>query len=128
MEEESLVNSDDDDIPIQAAASTYKRRDLHKNKGFYGNILPVYTIDEFKSHFRFEGLLNSVPRSTNHRKNSSTTRVWKAPIPLDKQVLAFVWFIANSEEIRSVAEGVAAMIWSLAAWNWKVLFVQKKLP
>ena len=24
------------------------------------------------------------------------------PIPLDKQALAFVWFIANSEVIRSV--------------------------
>ena len=33
----------------------------------------------------------------------------RPPIPLDKQVLAFVWFIANSEVIRSIAEGVAAI-------------------
>ena len=52
MEEESLVNSDDDFIPILTAVATYMRRDLHRNKDFYENILPAYTIDEFKSHFR----------------------------------------------------------------------------
>ena len=41
------------------------RRDLHRNKGFYENILPAYTIDEFKSHFRmtlgtFEALCRDV--------------------------------------------------------------------
>ena len=28
----------------------------------------------------------------------------RPPIPLDKQVFAFVWFIANSEVIRSVCD------------------------
>ena len=32
LEEESIVNSDDDNIPILAAAATYMRRDLHRNK------------------------------------------------------------------------------------------------
>lgn len=40
-EESSLVNSDDDDIPILAAVATYMRSDLHRNKGFYENILPA---------------------------------------------------------------------------------------
>ena len=52
LEEESLVNSDDDDITILAAVATYMRRDLHRNKGFCENILPAYAIYEFKSHFR----------------------------------------------------------------------------
>ena len=47
LEEENLVNSDDDDIPILAAVATYTRRDLHRNKGFYENLLPAYTINEF---------------------------------------------------------------------------------
>ena len=51
LEEESVVNSDDD-IPILAAVATYMRRDLHRNKDFYENVLPTYRIDEFKSHFR----------------------------------------------------------------------------
>ena len=50
LEEESLVNSDDDNIPILAAVSTYMWLDRQKSKGFYGNILPLYMIDEFKSH------------------------------------------------------------------------------
>ena len=52
LEEERLVNSDDDDILILAAAATYMRRNLHRSKGFYENILPTYTIDKFKSLFR----------------------------------------------------------------------------
>jgi len=65
MEEGNLVNSDDDDIPILAAIATYMRRDLHRNKSFYENILPAYTINEFKSHVRmtcgtFEALYREV--------------------------------------------------------------------
>ena len=52
LEEESLVNSDDDGIPILAAVATHMRCNLYRNKGFYENILPAYTIDEFKSHFK----------------------------------------------------------------------------
>jgi len=48
LEEENLVNSDDDNIPILAAVATYTRHDLHRNKGFYENILPACTIDELK--------------------------------------------------------------------------------
>ena len=51
VEEEDLLNSeDDDDTSILAAAATYLRRDLHRNEGFFENILPGYSIDEFKSH------------------------------------------------------------------------------
>ena len=34
LEEESLVNSDDDFIPILSAVATYMRRDLHRKQGF----------------------------------------------------------------------------------------------
>ena len=63
LEEDSLINSDDDNIPILglAAVATYMRRDLHRNKGFYENILRAYTINGCKSHFKmirgtFKGL------------------------------------------------------------------------
>ena len=42
LEEESLVNSDDDDIPILAAVATYMRRDLHRNKGFFLKIFCLH--------------------------------------------------------------------------------------
>ena len=34
LEEESLVNADDDFIPILTTVATYMRRDLHRNQGF----------------------------------------------------------------------------------------------
>ena len=52
LEKESLVNSEGDFIPILAAVAIYMRRDLHRSKGLYKNILPACTIDEFKSHRR----------------------------------------------------------------------------
>ena len=48
MEEESLINSDDDDIAIPASVATYMRLDLHQNQGLYANILPRHSVDEFK--------------------------------------------------------------------------------
>ena len=103
LKEESLVNSDDDDlIPILAAIATYTRRDLHRNQRFYENILPAYTTDEFKSHFRmtrgtFEPLCREVQATGRFPRQNAFGR---PPIPLDKQVLAFVWFIVNSKVIR----------------------------
>ena len=49
MEEENLIISKDDDIPILAEVATYMRHDLRRNQGFYENITPRYSIDEFKS-------------------------------------------------------------------------------
>ena len=102
MEEESLVNPDDDDIPILAAVATYMRRDLHGNIGFYENILPVYTIDSGT----FEALCREVQATGRVPQQHAFGR---PPIPLDKQVLAFIWFKANSEVIRSIAEEVASI-------------------
>ena len=66
MEEESLINSeDDDDTPILAAVATYMRHDLRRNQGFFENILPLYSIDEFTSHFRMTSGQNLMFSSTN---------------------------------------------------------------
>ena len=45
LEEESLVNSDDDDISILAAVATHMRRVLHRNKGFFMKILCLHIYD-----------------------------------------------------------------------------------
>lgn len=107
VEEEGLMNSEDDcEINILAAVATFMRRKLHRNEGYFEFALPTYSIDEFKSHFR-------MTRSTMEalcREVQTTGRVpqrhafGRPPIPLQKQVLAFVWFIANSEVIRSVSD------------------------
>ena len=104
LEEESLVNSDEDDISILVAVVTYMRRNLYRNKGFHENILPEYAIDEFKSHFR---MMTRGPFEALCREVQATGRVpqqhafGRPPIPLDKQVSAFVWFIANSVAVAN---------------------------
>ena len=83
--------------PIWGAIST-------EIKVFNENILPAYTVDQFESQFRmtrgtFELLCREVQATGRVPQQHAFGR---PPIPLDKQVLAFVWFIANSEVIRSV--------------------------
>ena len=58
-------------------------------------------IDELKSHFRiirgtFEALCQEVQATGRVPQQHAFGR---PPFPLDKQVLAFVWFMANSEVI-----------------------------
>ena len=105
VEKEGLLNlEDEDETPILAAVSSYMRRDLNRSEGFFENILPRYSLDEFKGHFRMtraslEALCREVQATGRAPQRQSYGR---PPIPLEKQVLAFVWFIANSEVMRSV--------------------------
>ena len=64
------------------------RRDLHKNKGFYENILPVYTIDEFMIPGTFEALCREVQATGRVPRPHAFGRPL---IHLDKQFLAFLW-------------------------------------
>ena len=105
-EEESLINSEDDAVEIFSVASTFTRRNLQRPEGYFELALPGYSLDEFKSHFRMtrstmEGLCRVVQATGRVPQRHSFGR---APIPLHKQVLAFVWFISNSEVFRSVSD------------------------
>lgn len=107
VEEKDLLSlEDDEETPILAAVSTYMRRDLNRSEGFFENILPRYSLDEFKGHFRMtraslEALCREVQATGRVPQRHSYGR---PPIPFEKQVLAFVWFIANSEVMRSVCD------------------------
>ena len=107
MEEQILLNSEDDeDINIFATLAVMMRRDLHRNEGFCEITVPSYSIDEFQSHFRMtrstmEALWREVGRTGRVPERHAFGR---EPIPLQKQVLAFVWFISNKEAIRSVSD------------------------
>ena len=102
-----LLNSDDDrDIDMIAAVSTFMRRNLERNQYFYEEVVPSYSLDEFRSHFRMS-------RETVEllcREIAGTGRIppgngfGRAAIPFQKQVLTFIWFISNMEVIRSVSD------------------------
>lgn len=107
IDKESVINSEDDgEINILSAVATFMRRNLVRNQGYYECSLPAYSIDEFKSHFN----MTRVTMEALCREVQATGRIprqqafgW-TPIPLRKQVLAFLWFMANSEVIRSVSD------------------------
>ena len=69
-------------------------------------MVPTYSIDEFKSHFRMtRGAMDILGREVaatgiipqgNH--------FGRPPIPVQCRVLAFVWFMSNSKVMRSVLD------------------------
>lgn len=102
-----LLDSDDDKgIDIIAAVSTFMRRNLKRNEYFYEEVVQSYRLDEFRYHFRMSrGTVELLCREI-----AGTGRITlgkgsgRAAIPLQKQVLTFIWFISNMEVIRSVSD------------------------
>lgn len=105
--EEMFINSNkEDEINTIGAISMFMRRDHHRSEGFCENIIPMYSMDEFSSNFR----MSKASAEVLCQEIGATGRVpqgnafGRAPIPLQQQVLAFVWFISNSEVICTVSD------------------------
>ena len=99
-EEEMLIDSDDEEeVCVIAAISIFIRRDLNRTDGFCDVIAPTYSRDEFKSHFRVtRGTLDILCREVAATGIiPQGNRFGRPPIPVQCQVLAFVWFMSNSE-------------------------------
>ena len=98
--------ADDSEINILSTVATFMRGNLIRNQGYYECSSPAYSIDEFKSNFR----MTRVTMEALCREVQATGRIpqqqafGRTPIPLRKHVLAFLWFMANSEVIRSVSD------------------------
>ena len=106
-DEEMLINSNKEDgINTIGAITMFMRRDRYRSKGFCENTVPLYSMYEFSSHFR----MSRASMEVLCREIGATGRVPQgntfgtASIPLQQQVLAFVWFISNSEVIRAVSD------------------------
>lgn len=98
--------NDSDEIDILGAVSTFTRRNLNRTQGFFEIVVPRYSPDIFSSHFRmtrgtFAELCTVIARTGIINVNNAFGR---QPIPLEKQVLAFLWFVSNTEVTRSVSD------------------------
>ena len=102
-----LVDSDDD-IFVLAAGSTVMRRSLSRIQGYFEETVPSYFGDEFKSHFWLTR--NTCELLTREIVASGCLNVglnWfgMAPIPPEKQILIYLWMLANGDETaRQVAD------------------------
>ena len=92
--EEMFINSDDDEeICVIAATSIFMRRDLNRTYGFCDVIVPTYSIDEFKSHFRMtRGTLDILCREVAATGIIPQGKPHLAPVPSVGICLVYVQF------------------------------------
>ena len=100
------LNEEEDTIEIFSAVSSFMRRDLNRIEGFYEATIPAYTPSEFQSHFRmtkttFEVISGEI---VNTGKIPVGIRRGRHPILPEKQILVFIWCMANQECARLVAD------------------------
>ena len=99
---------ENDDIIYFSVVSSYTRRNLNRVRHFFESTVPSYFPDEFKSHFRMtretcELFTQTVMPTGRIRLGNRTGRV---AIPPQKQILAFLWSMANQEPARAIADRV----------------------
>ena len=104
--EEELLNEDEGDISLIGGIIPFMRRDLNRTVFFFQLVVPSYSLDEFKGHFRmtrntFESVSQELAATGSIPLGN---RFGRKAIPLEKQVLIFVWFISNLEAMRSVSD------------------------
>jgi len=101
-----FVEEEDDDLPMFSMAAIIARRSLNRCQGYFEQTVPLYYVDEFQSHFRlkrttFEILVReAVGTGVLPIGNVFGRQV----IDKRKQVSIFLWFIANQESTRLVAD------------------------
>ena len=103
----SELVDDEDDVFILFVPSTYMRRNLNRIEGYFEVTVPSYFGEEFKNHFRLTR--NTCELLTREILVSGFINVGntfgRAPIPPEKQVLVYLWMMANgSETMRQVAD------------------------
>lgn len=95
-----------DDVIILSAVCCFMRRNLTRIQDYFEQTLPRYLPDEFKHHFRMtretcELLSLEIMQTGQIPIRNSSGRPVIAP---QKQILAFLWRIANQEPARAVAD------------------------
>ena len=100
------IIEDDDDIVVFSAASCFMRRNLTRIAGYFEQTVPRYLPDEFKHHFRmtketFEILSGEILRTGHIPLGNPSGRPVIQP---QKQILTFLWGMANQEPARAIAD------------------------
>lgn len=100
------VIEDDNDIVVFSAASCFMRRNLTHIAGYFEQTVPRYLPDEFKHHFcmtkeTFEILSREILRTGHIPLGNPSGRPVIQP---QKQILTFLWGMANQEPARAIAD------------------------
>ena len=88
----------EDDVFLLAVLSTFMKRSLNRNIGYFEETVPADFGDEFASHFRLSRntceLLTTEIVASGHINLGN--EFGRAPIPPQKQVLVYLWMMANA--------------------------------
>ena len=96
---------EEEDFPILGAACCFMRRNLNRVAGYFEATVNMYSRGEFQSHFRLSrGSFEQLCREVINTGRIPMTNRGREHIAPEKQVLAFVWMMANQESSRSVAD------------------------
>ena len=103
---ENELFEDEDDLTMLSAVSCFMRRNLNRIQDYFEVTVPSYTPSEFRSHFRMtRGTCETLCREIMNTGEIPTRNTrGRLPIPPVKQVLAFLWSMANQEPTRLVAD------------------------
>ena len=95
-----------DDVILLAAVACYMRRELTRVNGYFEVTIPAYLSGEFENHFRMtretcELLTLEIMHTGRIPTGNSSGR--PAILP-EKQILLFLWSVANREPYRTIAD------------------------
>ena len=104
--ENDVLDAEEDDITLFAVTGMFMRRALNRSLGFYEEIIPSYFGSEFQSHFRMTRTTFEILSREIIGTGQIPIDNWRgrAPIAPVKQVMIFLWCIANQECTRLVAD------------------------
>ena len=105
--ENILFGEEEDCLLLHAGVlAPFMRRNLNRSRDYFEVSVPNYSLDEFKAHFRLgkatcEILLREVLASGHVPFENSFGRKVIDP---SKQLLLFIWCMANQESTRLVTD------------------------
>ena len=102
----STVLERDDDIIILAAVACFMRRQLTHVNGYFEVTIPAYLSGEFQNHFRMSRetcqlLTQEIVHTGRIPTGNSSGQPTIVP---EKQILLFLWSVANKETYRTIAD------------------------
>lgn len=95
-----------DDVLLLTVVACFMRRNLHRVNGYYEVTIPAYLAGEFQNHFRMtkmtcELLTQEIMHTGRIPAGNPSGR--SAILP-EKQILLFLWSMANKEPYRTIAD------------------------
>jgi len=104
--ENTDIVEENDDIVLFSATSCFMHRNLTRITGYFEQSIPRCLVDEFKQHFRMtKGTLEILSREIIRRGHIPLGNPSGRPVILpQKQIVIFLWGMANQEPARAIAD------------------------